>query len=481
LSRKQREEKEENDPIRRVQTAIQTFDDKWYLQFERFIEDEYYSLAPDPILPLIRFHDFEKKWYIYQDVGYYKEVPDSTIKQIFFSWADENGVDTQGKVRHAIDRLKSKVHFSPFWDSGEFEGRRVENIKNGLIDLDTRELLPHTPSYFSKYQMPRVYIPEQKTIPEKLEKIYSITPDREILHKFMVSMAQRYFKNEAAMFVYGPRGAGKSTMGLIIQNLFGKELVSNTYIQKLGSRFGLSNLYDKRLNIAIDLPPTKLNADAVAKFKELTGRDGLIEVDVKGTPQFSYPINCFFVYGCNQLMKFKKNATQEIESIMRRLALVRFPYPQIKDPEFKESVCDPDFLDRVFSFLLNEQYEPLCPPGFEDEYISENYRRWLMDSDPVMRIVSELFVYEEEPEYIDMEGNEVFHEIPCYDAVEKVRQAMEDERLLIPNDLFADVTTAMKALKVYKNNKRGSNQMYLNVRMRTDEELEQYLQGGVNN
>jgi len=453
-----------------IKGTVKTERVKWYNEFEDYFRQTFYADHPDPNIPLIRFHKKEKKWYHYEQSGYYNEIDESDIDSIFMDWADMCGIDTQGKMRHMIRRLKARLKFSEIWDEGKYEGRRVDNILDGLIDLDTKEILPHTPAYFSKSQVPRHYIKSQTTIPAKLKKVYGITPDRDILHRFSVSVIQRHFESEGSLFLYGPRGAGKSTLLSIFPAIYGKDLLSSTPIQKLGSSFGLSQCYDKRLNVYADLPKTKLSANTVSVFKTLTGRDGEIEVNKKGTPQFNWLINCFFLWGCNQLMAFAKDATSEVESIMRRLAIVNCPTPQIKDEAFKMSMSDPDFLDQVFSYLMNETYEPLCDPLKADDYINENYRRWLMDSDPVMKIINEFYVFDDVPEYHDhVEGIDIYCQIPCFKVVEEVKEIMTKERIIVPGDLQADVTLALKSLKIFPNNKRGSNRMYLKVKRRNND------------
>src|SRR4030066_220977 len=99
---------------------------------------------------------------------------------------------------------------------------------------------------------------------------------------------------------YGPRGSGKSTLLQIFENLFGIDLVSKTPWNKIGQRFGMKECYDKRVNVCPDLEIKYVSSEAIAMLKNLTGKDGYIEVEKKGIDSFSYPIQCFISFGSNQ-------------------------------------------------------------------------------------------------------------------------------------------------------------------------------------
>jgi len=54
--------------------------------------------------------------------------------------------------------------------------------------------------------------------------------------------------------------------------------------------------------------------------------------------------------------------------------------------------------------------------------------------------------------------------IPCHLVVDKIKQAMEAERLMPPGDLMADITMAFKTLNIHRDGRRGEKRSYIKVK-----------------
>ncbi len=85
---------------------------------------------------------------------------------------------------------------------------------------------------------------------------------------------------------YAP-DSGKSVIGSFLQRLYGDDFVSYITIDEMGTRFGLSSIVGKAINISMDLPGSALNSAAVSAIKMITGGDG-VSIDIKYMPSLQY-------------------------------------------------------------------------------------------------------------------------------------------------------------------------------------------------
>ncbi len=448
----------------------------WYNLFLDYIEMEYYTPAPLEPIPLLRYHLLEKEWYLYDETkGVYNLLFRDEIVEIFYQWAkleDPIFVTSSRSENHALKQLQIKVKTKCEWDSGHYEQyHSIENTIDGLLDRDTKTLLPHTPEYLSKFQVPRHYLPDQTEIPPELEKLYSATPDRDKLHKFNVGVV--YWRTDMEMFLlcYGKRGSGKSTTLQIFEFMFGAQMISKTPLHKLGQRFGYSRCYDKRMNIYPDLAGKALTSDTVSSIKIMTGDEGgMLEVEKKGTKQFDYPAKCIHAFASNQCMKIAKQAVQETESVMRRGCLIHYPKAQPRDDAFKRHIRDPEVLDRIYSYLLNCQYEPLVTDATLEDWIQETNEKWMLDAEPVNRILHELYEFDDAILGHYEDGEAIYRVIACHEVVNEIQNGLTDEGFTPPNDLMADITRALKTMKIIQNTKRGKNKRYIWIKKQTQED-----------
>ena len=127
------------------------------------------------------------------------------------------------------------------------------NVKNGLLNWKTGELLPHTPNYYSINQKPVSYNPNAK--PLKFLKFL-----REVLYlqdiRTAIEIISYTFirKNlfEYYFILIGPGANGKNVFVGILSHLHGLENVSNVSLKSLAThRFALAQLENKDVNCQV--------------------------------------------------------------------------------------------------------------------------------------------------------------------------------------------------------------------------------------
>jgi phage/plasmid-associated DNA primase len=424
----------------------------WSESFWQYIQANYFAPPPDPHIPLLRWHTKEKQWYLYNaEKGVYDRIEEEWVDDIFQQWGILAEIKPAEKI-HAM-RLSLKAHLwtDAVWDSGiHHEYTSIENLISGLLDVNTRTLLDHTPEYLSKYQIPRHYRPDIIDMPKELAILYTACKeDWERLQKFMVLAIHGDHTQELFLMCYGVKGAGKSTFLQLIENIYGKDLISKTALQELGMRFGMSDMYDKRFNINPDLSKDPWSTKALSKVKQLTGEDGSIEIEIKGVGKFKWNIRTFLLFGSNQLMGFTKYGVSEMDSIFRRAVLVKFPIRMHRDKEFKKEVIAPELLDRIYSYYIHCAVTLMYEDAGMDAWIEDTKQRWLLDADPVMRVCKEEYWWVPQ-------GSLLTTEVWAH-----VTERLNADDIAIPADLHADVTQALETMKITR--KGRTDPVYMNI------------------
>lgn len=177
-----------------------------------------------------------------------------------------------------------KADSRPLWMRPPLD---VLNLENGLLDLKTRELKPHTPDHLSMVQLPVRYDPNAKC-PKWDAQVAATFPHdavgvaEEIVAWFMTPDTSR----QKAILFLGPGGTGKSTWLTWLGNFLGVNNISSVSLQHLEqNRFASYQLIGKLANICADLPSAHLFSTSI--FRALTGGDQ-ISVERKFHQPFTY-------------------------------------------------------------------------------------------------------------------------------------------------------------------------------------------------
>jgi P4 family phage/plasmid primase-like protien len=193
-------------------------------------------------------------------------------------------------IRQQVKRILAQLERSDRWSSGlgrelieyilldapELNPKPPEdviNVENGLLNIWSGELGPHTPRLLSTIRVPIRYEPAARCrrIDEFIAQVFPpdsvmlawealgdlLTPDRSI---------------QKAIALVGEGGNGKGVFLQLAVNFVGPENVSHLSLQRLeADRFAPARLYGKLANICSDLPSERMAGSAV--FEAITGCD----------------------------------------------------------------------------------------------------------------------------------------------------------------------------------------------------------------
>lgn len=246
-------------------------------------------------------------WY---ERGCYRRVDDNTFK---------------GYIKRHIERFDEQLVISRDLDEVYklllTDGERVrlsevkaENyicFKNGILSLDTLELLPHSSEIPFTVQIPCDWIYGSGAVPkcprfiEFLETLTSGNKDMQVLLweyiGLVISNVPGYIPKKA-LFLYGAGNTGKSQLLELLKRLIGAENYASTDIKELEeNRFAAFALWNKRLAGSPDMAAMKV--DELKLFKKLTGGDD-IPFEAKGKDRFTDKFRGALMFCVNELPKF---------------------------------------------------------------------------------------------------------------------------------------------------------------------------------
>lgn len=186
------------------------------------------------------------------------------------------------------------------------------NFKNGVYNIRTGILSPHSPSILSTIQIPCDYHADlsknlAKNAPVFCNYLNTLCSDDADVKKLICQYMAVAISNikgsrlKKAMVLYGPGDTGKSKIIELLQNLLGDDYCTVCDISDLEKRFTTSNLYGKRLAGCADM--TFATVSEVKIFKNLTGGDR-VYAEKKCKDGFSFRYDGLFLFAANNLPHF---------------------------------------------------------------------------------------------------------------------------------------------------------------------------------
>jgi P4 family phage/plasmid primase-like protien len=274
-----------------------------------------------------------------------------------------------GDVHAVVDMLAhgDKVHKEagelkpPVWLDGRddpHEGARlILPCRNGLFDLDSRKLLPHTPDFFCTYCLPIGYDPDAPVPELWLRVLGEMMDDRphlvEALQGLFGYTISQDRSREKIVLARGRSRSGKSTLFKVLVALCGASNTASLTMSQLGERYGLENCVDKLLLLIPDLSISKKQTDLSTAGERLKSISGLDPLDVRRMKRIHLSNILFpgqFWIGANILPDFGDNLPPLIE----RLLIVPFDADFRRNPDvtLKKRLVTPDMLAGILNWSI---------------------------------------------------------------------------------------------------------------------------------
>lgn len=252
-------------------------------------------------------------------------------------------------IVYIVNELKMRAYFF----NGEPNDERYTYCQNGYLNNYTGLMESINPvSYFPTIQLAGSYLgaaPQAHPLMDKFlatlfdEKTMLIERAWEIIGYCISSDA-----HAKRFFVFpGPLGDnGKSTfIALICGLLIGTAITNMSMKNLLGSRFSISELQGKRINVSSDEGALTLDSAQLAILKRISGHD-MITADKKNTMQISFLSTCKIIIASNHDIGMAYSSSDD--AIMRRICTLPF---DVKIPRAEQN---PDIVSMILNSELNE-------------------------------------------------------------------------------------------------------------------------------
>ena len=211
----------------------------------------------------------------------------------------------------AMQTLVRKGAEAPCWldgrDGSAPDPKQLLAVRNGLLNLKTRELLPHTPAYFTPVALDFDYDPSASS-PEWNTFLGQLWPDDgeqiDTLQEMFGLLLTGDTGHQKAFMIKGPRRSGKGTIGRILTALIGQNNVSAPTLDKLGDTFGKASLIGKRLALVSDAQlGERVDLNKIAEtILSITGED-TVNINRKYQEEWVGRLEARFVILANEMLK----------------------------------------------------------------------------------------------------------------------------------------------------------------------------------
>lgn len=203
------------------------------------------------------------------------------------------------------------------------------NMRNGMLDPETREITAHAPSYYSSIQLNYDYDPTC-TAPKWEQFINEIADGDRNRQLFLQEMFGYCLTSDTryqvAFFLMGEGGNGKSQFLRILESVIGVDNCSHVEINALQHPFERIALHGSLVNICAEVKTDVSEASEI--FKKSVTND-MISACYKHKDFIRFRPFCKFVVALNKHIE-SSDATR---GFGRRLMFVRFPVEFVADPK----------------------------------------------------------------------------------------------------------------------------------------------------
>lgn len=221
-------------------------------------------------------------------------------------------------------------------------------MNNGVYDIETNTLLPHSKDFYFTNKLNIDYEPDAKC--PGIEKFFSeIVKDKntELLAELFGWCLQRHYRYQYIVFFNGKGANGKGTLIRLMHMFLGRNnTISQTLKELITDPFSKAHLYQKNANLGDDIGQDEITETST--LKRLTG-DGWISAQHKHKHRFEFITYAKLIFACNNLPRYPQDDTF---SLWRRIIIIEFPNTFYGDTD-KKNILSTLITNTELSGLFN--------------------------------------------------------------------------------------------------------------------------------
>lgn len=264
------------------------------------------------------------------------------------------------------------------------------NFKNGILNINTMELISHTPNIKTTYIIEHNFVVHNNN--EYVDNYFNtfLSGDEELIN-FIYEMIGYCMYNDMPFQVFfafvGSGGNGKSTFFNLLNELFGSNNVTSVDIKSLvENKFAFYSLLNKLVNIADDCSANYIND--VTALKKATG-GGLVSIEPKGKDIFKAKINAKTIVSFNKFPKIKEDSF----AIRRRLKLIPLKQNYVKYSnirfDFQKLITEENLEYILYKSILALNSVLLKNDFTTPKIVIDETERYFYNNNTVLKFLSE--------------------------------------------------------------------------------------------
>ncbi len=305
---------------------------------------------------IITIGEKEREMYVYRDGIYFQAENEIIFPEI-------QRILGNHTTKHAKNETFHKIADMTSYPRDVFTTAPIELIPldNGVYNIKTKELLPHSPEYRFTYKFPVQYDAEAKC-PKTIKFLEQVLTDDQLLtvKQWLGYYFYRLYLFKKAIIFVGEGDTGKTTLLEVIANLLGSKNISSVSLQKMtGDKFAAAHLYEKHGNLVDELSANDVKD--TGNFKIATG-GGRISGEYKFGNQFSFINYSKFTFACNKIPDVKD---VDDSAYFGRWIVIRFEKVIVKKiANFIAQLTTKEEQSGLFNYAMDGLEDLLAGGGF---------------------------------------------------------------------------------------------------------------------
>ena len=324
------------------------------------------------------YEDTDELFYYNEDKELYEPAKSLVKAQVEKQYV---GVLTN-TVTNVIEKL-ARRHLVP---RTEFDKDiYILNLMNGLYDIRTNTLSPHTWEYLSMKRIPIKFDPKAR--PKKFGKFLSEVNYPNQIRTTVEGMSYTFYRDnpfELYFILLGFGSNGKSVLMHVLTKLHGEDNIAHTsLVHLLGNRFSKMELEGKNINI--DMEMSQASIEDMSVLKELTGSEP-IRVEPKYMPAYNTRLWAKHFFSTNEMPQMN----DKTDAHYRREVIISFPNQFVEgenaNPNLKHELTTDEELSGIFNVLMIPLRRIALehkPPYMDAKTIKDRKLKHMLVTDPI--------------------------------------------------------------------------------------------------
>jgi len=314
--------------------------------------------------------------------GLYIKLPDEQVDR----WVKEI-IDQRYTGRFA-DEVKRNVRVDCHVEEDKVNKLDMLNLKNGMFDPKTYQLLPWLPNYHSTIRL-NVEYNENATCPlwqKSLKEIFEDNMDKVDMLQEIFGACLSHRTYDKIFFLCGDGSNGKSLVLYVLQKLLGEDNTSAVQMDQLKKDCYIASLFGKLANISLE---TRSKSRIVDDKVKMISSGDLIQADNKFGHPFWFNPFCKMIYAANDLPRTDDRSY----AYYRRLVILtfnrRFVLGKDADPKLKDKIANAE-LPGILIWAVNG-LKRLNERGYfkTTQDMNADIEEYLIENDTVYQFVNE--------------------------------------------------------------------------------------------